>query len=593
MPGKGPAVLPDEQNKQNLECCTLPQHSFFQEKRMAYTALYRKYRPDTFDEVKGQDQAVTPLRNQIISGRIGHAFMFCGTRGTGKTSVAKIFARAVNCEHPVDGNPCGECESCRAIARGASMNVIEIDAASNNGVDNIRQIRDEVAYPPTEGKYKVYIIDECHMLSGGAENALLKTLEEPPSYVIFILATTDPQKVAVTIKSRCQQYNFKRLTVPEISDRIRELLEKENVTAQEKAVQFIARKADGGMRDALSLTDQCISFYPGEELTYDKVLNVIGAVDSQELSDFLRLIIHSNVSGVFKKLDDCLQNGRDIAQIVNDLLWYLRNLMLLKASEENAAIIDVSGENLKLLMEEAALISEDTVIRYIRMLSDLTNQMRGNSNRRILTETAFVRMMRPQMKSDVSALSQRVESIERVLASGSIRISPENGPAPQVYGTEPAGSRVPAQPPIKSGEGKTGGSGQDSAYSPAAPTDLQQIKSQWHSIAQGVTSQMFRTQLERAEPMFDPTSGSAGSVYIVYPDFIGQMFMSDPKYVQELEEVIEEKIGHRVRAVMKIRQEAVLPGSSLHSIRLDDALSRLGMPVEEESDETGETGSST
>lgn len=193
---------------------------------MAYTALYRKYRPDTFDEVKGQDQAVTPLRNQIISGRIGHAFMFCGTRGTGKTSVAKIFARAVNCEHPVDGNPCGECESCRAIARGASMNVIEIDAASNNGVDNIRQIRDEVAYPPTEGKYKVYIIDECHMLSGGAENALLKTLEEPPSYVIFILATTDPQKVAVTIKSRCQQYNFKRLTVPEISDRIRELLEK-------------------------------------------------------------------------------------------------------------------------------------------------------------------------------------------------------------------------------------------------------------------------------------------------------------------------------------------------------------------------------
>ena len=399
---------------------------------MAYTALYRKYRPDTFDEVKGQDQAVTPLRNQIISGRIGHAFMFCGTRGTGKTSVAKIFARAVNCEHPVDGNPCGECESCRAIARGASMNVIEIDAASNNGVDNIRQIRDEVAYPPTEGKYKVYIIDECHMLSGGAENALLKTLEEPPSYVIFILATTDPQKVAVTIKSRCQQYNFKRLTVPEISDRIRELLEKENVTAQEKAVQFIARKADGGMRDALSLTDQCISFYPGEELTYDKVLNVIGAVDSQELSDFLRLIIHSNVSGVFKKLDDCLQNGRDIAQIVNDLLWYLRNLMLLKASEENAAIIDVSGENLKLLMEEAALISEDTVIRYIRMLSDLTNQMRGNSNRRILTETAFVRMMRPQMKSDVSALSQRVESIERALASGSIRISPENGPAPSM-----------------------------------------------------------------------------------------------------------------------------------------------------------------
>ena len=236
---------------------------------MSYTALYRKFRPDTFSEVKGQDAIVTTLKNQIRADRIGHAYLFCGTRGTGKTSVAKIFARAVNCEHPVDGNPCGECKTCRDIAAGRSMNVIEIDAASNNGVDNIREIRDEVAYSPAEGKYKVYIIDEVHMLSIGAFNALLKTLEEPPSYVIFILATTEAQKIPVTILSRCQRYDFKRITQEEIAGRLRELLEREQIEAEEKAIRYIARKADGGMRDALSLADQCISFYLGEKLTYD------------------------------------------------------------------------------------------------------------------------------------------------------------------------------------------------------------------------------------------------------------------------------------------------------------------------------------
>ena len=215
-----------------------------------------------------------------MADRIGHAYLFCGTRGTGKTSIAKIFARAVNCEHPVDGNPCNECAACRAINSGTSMNVIEIDAASNNGVDNIREIRDEVAYSPAEGKYKVYIIDEVHMLSIGAFNALLKTLEEPPSYVIFILATTESHKIPVTILSRCQRYDFKRITQEEISDRLRDLLGREQVEAEDKAIRYIAKKADGGMRDALSLADQCISFYLGQTLTYEKVLEVLGAVDA-------------------------------------------------------------------------------------------------------------------------------------------------------------------------------------------------------------------------------------------------------------------------------------------------------------------------
>ena len=241
---------------------------------MSYTALYRKFRPATFDEVKGQDHIVKTLQNQIEANRIGHAYLFCGTRGTGKTSIAKIFAKAVNCEHPVNGSPCNECASCKAIAAGSSMNVVEIDAASNNGVDNIRQIREEIQYSPADGKYKVYIIDEVHMLSIGAFNALLKTLEEPPAYVIFVLATTEPHNIPITILSRCQRYDFKRITIDTIADRLSELMEKEQVTVEDKAIRYVAKAADGSMRDALSLLDQCIAFYLGQTLTYETVLEV-------------------------------------------------------------------------------------------------------------------------------------------------------------------------------------------------------------------------------------------------------------------------------------------------------------------------------
>ena len=223
---------------------------------MSYTALYRKWRPVSFEDVKGQDPIVQTLKNQITSERIGHAYLFCGTRGTGKTSIAKIFARAVNCEHPVDGSPCNECPTCRSIQSGSSMNVVEIDAASNNGVENIRDIREQVQYPPTEGRYRVYIIDEVHMLSIGAFNALLKTLEEPPSYVIFILATTEVHKIPITILSRCQRYDFKRISLETIADRLRELTQAEQIQVEDKALLYVAKAADGSLRDALSLLDQ-------------------------------------------------------------------------------------------------------------------------------------------------------------------------------------------------------------------------------------------------------------------------------------------------------------------------------------------------
>ena len=285
---------------------------------MSYMALYRKFRPGEFEDVKGQDHISQTLQNQIKANRIGHAYLFCGTRGTGKTSVAKIFAKAVNCERPLNGSPCGECETCRAISEGRSMNVIEIDAASNNGVDNIREIREEVAYRPTEGKYKVYIIDEVHMLSIGAFNALLKTLEEPPEYVIFILATTEAHKIPITILSRCQRYDFKRISIDTISQRLLDLMEREQVEVEERAIRYIAKAADGSMRDALSLLDQCIAFYLGQKLTYDHVLEVLGAVDTEVFSRLLREIISRDVGKVLKSVEELVMQGRELGQLTTD-----------------------------------------------------------------------------------------------------------------------------------------------------------------------------------------------------------------------------------------------------------------------------------
>ena len=276
---------------------------------MAYQALYRKWRPLEFEDVKGQEHIVTTLKNQIRADRIGHAYLFCGTRGTGKTTVAKIFAKAVNCEHPVDGSPCGECPTCKAIAEGRSMNVIEIDAASNNGVDNIREIRDEVQYSPTEGRYKVYIIDEVHMLSIGAFNALLKTLEEPPAYVIFILATTEAHKIPVTILSRCQRYDFHRISIETIAGRLSQLMEAEHINVEEKAIRYVAKAADGSMRDALSLLDQCIAFYLGQDLKYENVLEVLGAVDTAVFAEMLSYILKADTYACMQLLEQIIMQG--------------------------------------------------------------------------------------------------------------------------------------------------------------------------------------------------------------------------------------------------------------------------------------------
>ncbi|MDO5775150.1 MAG: DNA polymerase III subunit gamma/tau [Eubacteriales bacterium] len=360
---------------------------------MAYQALYRKWRPAGFDEVVGQTAVITTLKNQIKSDRIGHAYLFCGTRGTGKTSAAKIFARAVNCpnakEH--DGSPCNECETCKAIASGRAMNVFEIDAASNNGVDNIRDIREQVEYPPVTGRYKVYIIDEVHMLSTGAFNALLKTLEEPPAYVIFILATTDPQKIPATILSRCQRYDFKRISKGEIASHLQDIMTREGISVEDKALHYIAEAADGSMRDSLSILDQCLAYHYGETLTYDNVLDILGAEDDSKYSELFGKIIAHDVEGVLADVAVMINDGCEPGRLVNDFIMYLRNVLLVKSIGNND-VLELSEERYDKAYADAELADRDTIIRIISSLAELSNRTRFSQQKRVGLEVELIRL---------------------------------------------------------------------------------------------------------------------------------------------------------------------------------------------------------
>ncbi len=472
---------------------------------MSYTALYRKWRPGGFKDVKGQDHIVRTLKNQITSNRIGHAYLFCGTRGTGKTSIAKIFARAVNCENPLDGSPCGQCRTCKNIASGSSLNVVEIDAASNNGVENIRDIREQVQYPPTEGRYRVYIIDEVHMLSTGAFNALLKTLEEPPSYVVFILATTEVHRIPITVLSRCQRYDFKRITIQTLTDRLKELSLAEQIQVEEKALAYIAKAADGSMRDALSLLDQCVAFHFGETLTYDHVLDILGAVDTAIFSRMFRAVAEEKTRDCICQLEELVLQGRELGQFVTDFTWYLRNLLLLQASDDAEDLLDMSSDNKKLLEEDARMTDGETLMRYIRVFSELSNQIRYAAQKRVLVELAFIKLTKPQMEHNYDSIIERLNKIEEQLEEGIFAAPPAGA---QISGLSPV-SPVPAGTQPQAGtqlpEGGAGlaagipvpvGNPPGQVSLPRAQLeDLQLIRNEWGKIVKslgGVIRSSFR-----------------------------------------------------------------------------------------------------
>ena len=547
---------------------------------MSYTALYRKFRPSTFEDVKGQDHIVTTLKNQIRADRIGHAYLFCGTRGTGKTTIAKILARSVNCEHPVDGSPCGECESCRSIASGRSMNVVEIDAASNNGVENIREIREQVQYPPTEGRYRVYIIDEVHMLSTGAFNALLKTLEEPPTYVIFILATTEANKIPVTILSRCQRYDFRRITIDTIAARLSELMEKEGVDVEEKAIRYVAKAGDGSMRDALSLLDQCIAFYLGQKLTYDKVLEVLGTVDTEIFSQMLRTILAGDVTGSIRTLETLLNRGKELGQFVTDFTWYLRNLLLVKSADETEELLDVSTENLKLLKEESTMVDDETLIHYIRVLSELSGQLRYAAQQRVLVEVALVKLCKPQMEQNLESVLERLRILEEKMERG-IPMMVTNAPG---AGNGSAGGSGAA------GNGYAAAETSQSAPAPvkAAPADLQRISASWKAIV-GQTSGMFRQFLQSAVPKYNSETGDA-KLFVEFADQLASIYVERPEAADEIRTIIEQMTGKTVEVQLILADQHA--NAALSTISVDDALTQAihGIPVEEDDESDFDDG---
>lgn len=511
---------------------------------MSYTALYRKWRPTSFEEVRGQDHIVKTLKNQINSGRIGHAYLFCGTRGTGKTSIAKIFARAVNCEHPVDGSPCGECSMCRQIAAGASLNVVEIDAASNNGVENIRDIREQVQYPPTDGRYRVYIIDEVHMLSIGAFNALLKTLEEPPSYVIFILATTEVHKIPITILSRCQRYDFKRISIDTIAGRLAELTQAEQIDVDDRALRYVARAADGSMRDALSLLDQCVAFHFGEKLTYDNVLEVLGAVDNRVFSKLFQAVLASDTKACIREIEEMIIQGRDLSQLVNDFVWYMRNLLIAKTTDEPGDMLDMSEENLAVLKEEAAGVDTETLMRYIRIFSELSGQLRYASQKRILVEIAFIKLTTPSMEQNLDSILQRITLLEQKMQEMPDNLQKLASLAPaagQAASSKTAVVETPPEPKMVS-------------LPPAQYEDLMLMRKEWGRIA-SLSQLVGSIRLSLPKTSVEPAG--EGCLCIVCTDENTFGIINREPELKNLQEVVQEKYKKTLQFKVRLESSAV------------------------------------
>lgn len=395
-----------------------------------YQALYRKYRPKSFDDLLGQEHVNTTLKNQIKNDNIGHAYLFSGTRGTGKTSAAKIFSRAVNCLDPVDGNPCNKCSNCLEILEDSTMDVIEMDAASNNSVEDIRDLREKVIYPPAKIKKKVYIIDEVHMLSKGAFNALLKTLEEPPKHLIFILATTEPERLPQTILSRCQRFDFKRITNKDIILNMQKIIENEDVKVDIDVLKLIARNSDGAMRDALSLLDQCISF-DKDEITYEDAIDILGVTNIDLIFDLVDDINNKDMEKTLMQIDKIIQDGKDIQQFIKDLIVHFRNIMIVKSSKDSKDILEI--DNFDRYKEQSNSMDLDFIMNCLDLLTEAEGKTKWTSQGRIILEMVIIKMV--QLTNTLS-LIERIERVEDLISTGDIGISNKTVEKPNIIKEE-------------------------------------------------------------------------------------------------------------------------------------------------------------
>ena len=384
---------------------------------MAYLALYRRFRPTGFKGLIGQEHIVRTLSNQISSGRIGHAYLFCGTRGTGKTSAAKIFARAINCLSPIDGSPCGECEVCKALADPANLDILEMDAASNNKVENVREIREKIQYPPVSGKYKVYIIDEVHMLTTEAFNALLKTLEEPPKHAVFILATTESHKLPSTILSRCMRFDFRIIPTREIADLIARIYDEVGKGYDRDAITAIARAGAGSVRDALSIADICVSYRDGK-LTYNDVLEVLGATDSSKITSMIKKIVTADTGGTLEDVEELCETGKSIGVLCKDVIARIREVIVCKTCKNARDILELPDDVYRELKEISECVDEHRLLRILEIFTDAEGSLRYSLNPRVVLESACLKSAQPENDYNIDALMARISKLEKMLAEG-------------------------------------------------------------------------------------------------------------------------------------------------------------------------------
>jgi DNA polymerase-3 subunit gamma/tau len=493
-----------------------------------HKALYRAYRPQNFEDVVGQDHITRTLKNQIENNNVGHAYVFSGTRGTGKTSTAKIFARAVNCLAKVNQEPCNECDVCKDILNDNMMDVVEIDAASNNSVDDIRELRENVKYSPTKGKYKVYIIDEVHMLSQGAFNALLKTLEEPPSYVIFILATTEPHKIPATILSRCQRFDFKRVTVSDMTDRMKKISKEENIEVEDKALNLISRNSQGALRDALSILDQCISF-GDNKIQYKDVVELLGTVNIEQLFELAQFIINQDTKNSLQTLNEFVIWGKDIRNLINDLIDHFRNLMVCKVSTEIDEIISLPDETIKQLKSQANDVDVNDLIRILNILSVTQDTMRTSSNPRVLAEVTMMKIAQPMFDESKEALIKRIENLEKIIESGNIKVNT----ATKENNNEVVESSIAMEEEI--------------VYEVVKSEDVKLIEASWQKIRQKIKDDKQSKQMPVYFLLGDVSSFNVyeNMLYIIYGDGFefAKKRLNDTNTIAYIEQIIRETLN--------------------------------------------------
>ena len=536
---------------------------------MSYTALYRKWRPLVFEDVVEQQHIVKTIKNTVKSERVGHAYLFCGTRGTGKTTMAKIFARAINCLNPKDGDPCNECEICRGILEDTILDVVEIDAASNNSVDNIREIRDEVVYAPSQARYKVYIIDEVHMLSSGAFNALLKTLEEPPQHVVFILATTDPHKLPATILSRCQRFDFKKITPQSIAGRVQYIAGESGISLEPDAAMLIARLADGAMRDALSILDQCVAV-GNKDISHQDVLDIIGIVSDDFIADMVDDIQNADTEELVRDVERLSSNGRDILRFASDLVLYYRNLLICKLSSQPESILDVSRDFVERMKQQAERYEKSRIIAIIRELSSFEAQLKYALNQRVFLEVMLISISSGSygQSNDNDVLRDRIDTLEHMIQSGAAAAGLAQA-ASQVQTpvkTQPEAHTSEFSPAPSIVQHVQAASTQDSAVKRENKKKIDSIEQleEWPAVMQELRKSgrmMLATYLAQTKAV----AADESVVMIVFPNEVTTLKnnISKPEYIQVIENILSTKLSRAVR--VKLVDEEMLMGMESNS----------------------------